>query len=47
MNGIFLSLDHQMLSLMESQAQFFQHGHQSLSQLDEYRRQLNEEVMEA
>lgn len=36
----------QMLSLMEAQAQLFQHGHQSLSQLDEYRRQLNEEVTE-
>ncbi|XP_034532284.1 arf-GAP with coiled-coil, ANK repeat and PH domain-containing protein 1 [Notolabrus celidotus] len=32
-----------MLSLMESQAQFFQHGHQSLSELDEYRRKLNDE----
>uniref|UniRef100_G3Q6Q6 Arf-GAP with coiled-coil, ANK repeat and PH domain-containing protein n=1 Tax=Gasterosteus aculeatus aculeatus TaxID=481459 RepID=G3Q6Q6_GASAC len=32
-----------MLSLMESQAQLFQHGHQSLSELDEYRRKLNEE----
>ncbi|XP_070785793.1 arf-GAP with coiled-coil, ANK repeat and PH domain-containing protein 1 isoform X2 [Enoplosus armatus] len=32
-----------MLSLMEAQAQFFQHGHQSLSELDEYRRKLNEE----
>lgn len=34
----------QMLSLMEAQAQFFQQGHQSLSELDEYRRKLNEEV---
>lgn len=34
-----------MLSLMEAQAQFFQHGHQSLSELDEYRRKLNEEVI--
>ncbi|XP_076581037.1 arf-GAP with coiled-coil, ANK repeat and PH domain-containing protein 1 isoform X2 [Chaetodon auriga] len=32
-----------MLSLMEAQAQFFQHGHQSLSELDEYRQKLNEE----
>ncbi|XP_034413499.1 arf-GAP with coiled-coil, ANK repeat and PH domain-containing protein 1 isoform X2 [Cyclopterus lumpus] len=32
-----------MLSLMEAQAQLFQHGHQSLSELDEYRRKLNEE----
>ncbi|GAA6216325.1 arf-GAP with coiled-coil, ANK repeat and PH domain-containing protein 1 isoform X2 [Lates japonicus] len=32
-----------MLSMMEAQAQFFQHGHQSLSELDEYRRKLNEE----
>ncbi|KAM8899361.1 arf-GAP with coiled-coil, ANK repeat and PH domain-containing protein 1 isoform 2-T4 [Spinachia spinachia] len=32
-----------MLSLMESQAQLFQRGHQSLSELDEYRRKLNEE----
>lgn len=32
-----------MLSLMEAQAQFFQHGHQSLSEMDEYRRKLNEE----
>ncbi|XP_074518330.1 arf-GAP with coiled-coil, ANK repeat and PH domain-containing protein 1 [Halichoeres trimaculatus] len=32
-----------VLSLMEAQAQFFQHGHQSLSELDEYRRKLNEE----
>ncbi len=34
----------QMLSLMEAQAQFFQHGHQSLSELDAYRRKLGEEV---
>ncbi|KAK5848318.1 hypothetical protein PBY51_005943 [Eleginops maclovinus] len=32
-----------MLSLMEAQAQLFQHGHQSLSEMDEYRRKLNEE----
>nr|XP_046236346.1 arf-GAP with coiled-coil, ANK repeat and PH domain-containing protein 1 [Scatophagus argus] len=32
-----------MLSLMEAQAQFFQHGHQSLSELDKYRQKLNEE----
>ncbi|XP_067379483.1 arf-GAP with coiled-coil, ANK repeat and PH domain-containing protein 1 isoform X2 [Channa argus] len=32
-----------MLSMMEAQAQFFQHGHQSLSELDEYRRKLAEE----
>ncbi|XP_059210933.1 arf-GAP with coiled-coil, ANK repeat and PH domain-containing protein 1 [Centropristis striata] len=32
-----------MLSLMEAQAQLFQHGHQSLADLDEYRRKLNEE----
>ncbi|XP_069374410.1 arf-GAP with coiled-coil, ANK repeat and PH domain-containing protein 1 [Paralichthys olivaceus] len=32
-----------MLSLMEAQAQFFQQGHQSLSELDEYRQKLNEE----
>uniref|UniRef100_A0A671WFU2 Arf-GAP with coiled-coil, ANK repeat and PH domain-containing protein n=1 Tax=Sparus aurata TaxID=8175 RepID=A0A671WFU2_SPAAU len=32
-----------VLSLMEAQAQFFQHGNQSLSELDEYRRKLNEE----
>ncbi|XP_075968484.1 arf-GAP with coiled-coil, ANK repeat and PH domain-containing protein 1 isoform X2 [Anarhichas minor] len=32
-----------MLSLMEAQAQLFQHGHQSLSELDEYRQKLNEE----
>uniref|UniRef100_A0A3B4VHH2 Arf-GAP with coiled-coil, ANK repeat and PH domain-containing protein n=1 Tax=Seriola dumerili TaxID=41447 RepID=A0A3B4VHH2_SERDU len=32
-----------MLSLMEAQAQFFQLGHQSLSELDDYRRKLNEE----
>uniref|UniRef100_A0A3B4YXD3 Arf-GAP with coiled-coil, ANK repeat and PH domain-containing protein n=1 Tax=Seriola lalandi dorsalis TaxID=1841481 RepID=A0A3B4YXD3_SERLL len=33
----------EMLSLMEAQAQFFQLGHQSLSELDDYRRKLNEE----
>ncbi|XP_071765549.1 arf-GAP with coiled-coil, ANK repeat and PH domain-containing protein 1 [Centroberyx gerrardi] len=32
-----------MLSLMEAQAQFFQQGHQSLSELDDYRRTLSEE----
>lgn len=32
-----------MLSLMDAQAQFFQYGHQSLSELDEYRRKLSEE----
>ncbi|KAM9717311.1 arf-GAP with coiled-coil, ANK repeat and PH domain-containing protein 1 isoform 2-T2 [Menidia menidia] len=32
-----------MLSLMEAQGQFFQQGHQSLSELDEYRQKLNEE----
>uniref|UniRef100_A0A673D162 Arf-GAP with coiled-coil, ANK repeat and PH domain-containing protein n=1 Tax=Sphaeramia orbicularis TaxID=375764 RepID=A0A673D162_9TELE len=32
-----------MLSLMEAQAQFFQQGHQSLSELDEYRRKLSDE----
>ncbi|KAG7243428.1 hypothetical protein INR49_011885 [Caranx melampygus] len=32
-----------MLSLMEAQAQFFQIGHQSLSELEDYRRKLNEE----
>ncbi|KAK2863109.1 hypothetical protein Q5P01_002642 [Channa striata] len=32
-----------MLSMMEAQAQFFQHGHQSLSELDEYRRKLTDE----
>lgn len=34
----------QMLSLMDAQAQFFLQGHQSLSELDEYRQKLNEEV---
>uniref|UniRef100_A0A3B4VFC2 Arf-GAP with coiled-coil, ANK repeat and PH domain-containing protein n=1 Tax=Seriola dumerili TaxID=41447 RepID=A0A3B4VFC2_SERDU len=34
-----------MLSLMEAQAQFFQLGHQSLSELDDYRRKLNEEFV--
>lgn len=33
-----------MLSLMEAQSQFFQHGHQSLSELDQYRHQLSEEA---
>ncbi|XP_008319305.1 arf-GAP with coiled-coil, ANK repeat and PH domain-containing protein 1 [Cynoglossus semilaevis] len=32
-----------MLSLMETQAQFFQQGHTSLSELEEYRQKLNEE----
>uniref|UniRef100_A0AAQ5YFW5 Arf-GAP with coiled-coil, ANK repeat and PH domain-containing protein n=1 Tax=Amphiprion ocellaris TaxID=80972 RepID=A0AAQ5YFW5_AMPOC len=32
-----------MLSLMEAQAQLFQQGHQSLSELDQYRHKLNEE----
>uniref|UniRef100_A0A668A0S1 Arf-GAP with coiled-coil, ANK repeat and PH domain-containing protein n=1 Tax=Myripristis murdjan TaxID=586833 RepID=A0A668A0S1_9TELE len=32
-----------MLSLMDAQAQFFQHGHQSISQLDEYRHRLSEQ----
>uniref|UniRef100_A0A8D0D3R2 Arf-GAP with coiled-coil, ANK repeat and PH domain-containing protein n=1 Tax=Sander lucioperca TaxID=283035 RepID=A0A8D0D3R2_SANLU len=32
-----------MLSLMEAQAQLFQHGHQSFSELEEYRQKLNEE----
>uniref|UniRef100_A0A8C6K8M0 Arf-GAP with coiled-coil, ANK repeat and PH domain-containing protein n=1 Tax=Nothobranchius furzeri TaxID=105023 RepID=A0A8C6K8M0_NOTFU len=32
-----------MLSLMEAQAQFFQQGHQSLTELEEYRHKLNEE----
>ncbi|XP_069563735.1 arf-GAP with coiled-coil, ANK repeat and PH domain-containing protein 1 isoform X1 [Brachyistius frenatus] len=32
-----------MLSLMEAQAQFFQLGHKSLSELDDYRQKLNEE----
>lgn len=33
-----------MLSLMEAQSQFFQHGHQSLSELDQYRHKLSEEA---
>ncbi|XP_013879997.1 arf-GAP with coiled-coil, ANK repeat and PH domain-containing protein 1 [Austrofundulus limnaeus] len=32
-----------VLSMMEAQAQFFQQGHQSMSELDEYRQKLNEE----
>ncbi|KAM9836520.1 arf-GAP with coiled-coil, ANK repeat and PH domain-containing protein 1 isoform 3-T3 [Aulostomus maculatus] len=32
-----------MLSLMDAQAQLFQHGHQSLSELEDYRRKLSEE----
>lgn len=42
--GCLLYASCQMLSLMEAQAQFFQQGHQSLSELDEYRKKLNEEV---
>uniref|UniRef100_A0A665V5D4 Arf-GAP with coiled-coil, ANK repeat and PH domain-containing protein n=1 Tax=Echeneis naucrates TaxID=173247 RepID=A0A665V5D4_ECHNA len=34
----------EMLSLMEAQAQFFQIGHQSLSELEDYREKLNKEV---
>lgn len=34
----------QMLSLMETQAAFFQQGHQSLTELEEYRKQLSNEV---
>lgn len=34
----------QMLSMMDAQAQLFQHGHQSLSELDEYRRKMSDEV---
>ncbi|MEQ2289453.1 hypothetical protein AMECASPLE_033153 [Ameca splendens] len=33
-----------MLSLMETQAQFFQQGHQSLSELDQYCQKLSEET---
>uniref|UniRef100_A0A665V5I8 Arf-GAP with coiled-coil, ANK repeat and PH domain-containing protein n=1 Tax=Echeneis naucrates TaxID=173247 RepID=A0A665V5I8_ECHNA len=33
----------EMLSLMEAQAQFFQIGHQSLSELEDYREKLNKE----
>lgn len=33
-----------MLSLMEAQSQFFQQGHQSLSELDQYRHKLSEEA---
>ncbi|KAM9501819.1 arf-GAP with coiled-coil, ANK repeat and PH domain-containing protein 1 [Clarias gariepinus] len=32
-----------MISLMESQAAFFQQGHHSLAELEEYRKQLNDE----
>uniref|UniRef100_A0A674BGN2 Arf-GAP with coiled-coil, ANK repeat and PH domain-containing protein n=1 Tax=Salmo trutta TaxID=8032 RepID=A0A674BGN2_SALTR len=32
-----------MVSMMEAQSQFFQQGHQSLSELDDYRRTLSEE----
>lgn len=34
----------QMLTLMEAQSHFFQHGHQSLSELDDYRQKLSEEA---
>lgn len=34
----------QMLSLMEAQSHFFQHGHQSLAELDQYRQKLSEEA---
>uniref|UniRef100_A0A6Q2Y8I2 Arf-GAP with coiled-coil, ANK repeat and PH domain-containing protein n=1 Tax=Esox lucius TaxID=8010 RepID=A0A6Q2Y8I2_ESOLU len=34
-----------MVSMMDAQSQFFQQGHQSLSELDEYRRSLSEEVI--
>lgn len=34
-----------MLSLMEAQSHFFERGHESLSELDEYRRKLSEEVI--
>lgn len=37
-------LRRQMLSLMEAQSHFFQHGHQSLSELDQYRQKLSEEA---
>jgi hypothetical protein len=30
--------------MMDAQSQFFQQGHQSLSELDDYRRTLSEEV---
>lgn len=35
----------QVLSLMDAQAQFFQQGHQSLSELNEYRQKLYDEVI--
>ncbi|KAJ8254775.1 hypothetical protein GJAV_G00197220 [Gymnothorax javanicus] len=34
---------HAMLSLMEAQVQFFQDGHQSLAELESYRKQLSEQ----
>lgn len=34
----------QMLSLMEAQALFFQQGYQSLAELENYRKQLKDEV---
>ena len=34
----------QMLSLIEAQAQFFQYGHQSLSELEDFKFSLGEEV---
>lgn len=34
----------QMLSLMEAQALFFQQGYQSLTELENYRKQLKDEV---
>ena len=33
-----------MLSLIEAQAQFFQYGHKSLSELEDFKRSLGEEV---
>lgn len=33
-----------MLSLMEAQSHFFRDGHQSLSELDQYRQKLSEEA---
>uniref|UniRef100_A0A667ZE09 Arf-GAP with coiled-coil, ANK repeat and PH domain-containing protein n=1 Tax=Myripristis murdjan TaxID=586833 RepID=A0A667ZE09_9TELE len=40
-----LEVREDMLSLMDAQAQFFQHGHQSISQLDEYRHRLSEQLV--
>lgn len=34
-----------MLSLMEAQAHFFELNHESVSELDSYRRKLSEEVI--